>query len=183
VAWRTRVTEVAQEPVKQVDGQPDHGIELATDKTRELGGLALDGVSASLVEGLAGGNVGPDLGRAESINTYTAGGGAAGAAARGADHGNGADHGMLATAEAPQHQSGVMGTLRLAQAFAIQHDHGVAPDHPLARPPAVDFIGLAFGRGQGLAWRWQRADSGLVERGGLDLEIDAALVQQLTAAL
>jgi hypothetical protein len=176
------VTQVEQEPVKQVDGQSDHGIVLASDQTRELG-VALDSVGARLVEGLAAGNVSPDLGRAEYINTYSTGGGAAGAAARGCDHGDGADHGMLATTEAPQHQGRVIGARRLAQALAIQHDHGVAPDHPLVRAPTVDFIGLASCRGQGLASCWQGTDFGLVERGGLDLEIDVALLEQLTAAL
>jgi hypothetical protein len=183
VAWRTRVTQVEQEPAKQVDGQSDHGIVLAPGQMRELGGVALDSVGARLVEGLAAGNVGPDLSRAECINPYSTGGGAAGASARGGDHGDGADHGMLATAEAPQHQHRLLGASRLAQALIFQHDHGVAPDHPLVRPPTVDFIGFASCRGEGLASCWQGTNFGLVERGGLDLEIDAALLEQLTAAL
>ena len=182
MAWRTRVTQSAQKPVENVDGQPDHVVEPTPDEACELGAAALDGVGARLVEGLAGGNIGPDPGWGKAINPYPTGSEVAGAAAIGADHRNGADHGMLATTEVSQHQCRRMRTLRLAQAFAIEHHHGVAPNHPLAGPAEVNFGGLAPGCREGLASGGERADGSLVERGGLDLEVDAGGLEQLTAA-
>jgi hypothetical protein len=182
VAWRARVTKVAQKPVDELDGQPDDGIEATVDKMSELSGVSLDGVGACLVEGLAGGHVCPDLGAAYGINAHSAGGGVAGAAPCGANHRNSADHGVFATAEASQHERRVMGAVRLAQAFAVQHHHRVAPDHPLAWSALVDLVGLAFCRGHGLSSTWQRSHRGLVEGGRLHLEIDPARLQQLAAA-